>query len=205
MKKIIAVLMMLVSVLSFPLMAFADGENAFDVSVVEGSRLYEYDKFDRTWKITGFYEKDYSDVWIAVGMLLFPEYIEEGWGPELRVYSYDPKNELFDKVRSFKVVIDNSLYTFSDLQYDKDNHCSSAFGGTVSRQFVNTLENAKEIAFRIECDSNDGTSYSVTIDPVEIDALNDLIEMAHVLESSKAWECDTTPILSDYSYGAKIE
>lgn len=205
MKRIIAVILTLILELSFPLMAFADEGNAFDVSVVEGNRLYEYDKFDRTWKIVGFYEQDYSDVWIVVGVLLFPEYIEEGWGPELRVISYDPKDEIFDEVKSFKAVIDDTIYTFSDLQIEKSINGSSAFGGTVFRQFVNSLETGKEIAFRIECEDNDGTSYSVTIDPVEMDALKDLIEMAYVLEKSNAWECDIAPKLSDYSFGAKIE
>ena len=205
MKRIIAVTITLVLVLSLPLIAFADEGNAFDVSVVEGNRLYEYDKFDRTWKIVGFYEQDYSDVWIVVGVLLFPEYIEEGWGPELRVISYDPNDEIFDEVKSFKAVIDDTLYTFSDLQIEKSINGSSAFGGTVFRQFVNSLETGKEIAFRIECEDNDGTSYSVTIDPVEMDALKDLIEMAYVLEKSNAWECDIAPKLSDYSFGAKIE
>ena len=70
--------------------------------------------------------------------LLFSDYIDEGWGPELRVKYYDPATRTIFQETSFRAEINGTKYCFDDLG-EGSNGAGYCFGGTVQEAFFKAL------------------------------------------------------------------
>ena len=208
MKRICAILLAftLIFVLAVPAFAAensAEGEAVFDSSVFESSGLYKYDKFEKTWHITGWYEHDYNDgSYVLVGSLLYSDYVDYGWGPEFRVVSYDGERDEYEKVNGFYALVDDTLYSFPAL-FDGNTN-GYVFGGNVAREFLKSLSTAKEVAFKFDVTSGKGNTYSFSIDNVDTEKLDELIEISKLFEKSNAWNIDENPEASDGLVKASI-
>ena len=205
MKKALSTMLVLLLLLPFfVLNEAAATENApFDKSVFESSSSYIYDKFAKEWKIIAAWEKKYSDANIGIGVLLFDQYITEGWGPELRVaYIALPSENYFD-VTALRAMVDDKMYSFEKLV--NYNATSSAYGGTVMRAFLNSLKSGKEVAFQIEYKNTQGAAFSLTIDPVDISSLSDLINIANLFEKANVWTAFSSYEQNDLTFSASME
>ena len=200
MKKFIS--LSLVIVLCFSLLPFAYGE--FDISVINGSEYYSYDKFEKTWRLGGYYLQECSNTsFVTVFLILHSKYVENNWGPEFRVVYYDEKTNTSIPVTSFVAYVDGALFSFGELGIAKQ--WSYTYGGTVTREFFNYLEGAQEVAFRIKAKDGKGNELTIDIDPVDIDSLYDLIQVNTLLEKSNAWLIDQDPDISDARVKASMD
>ena len=207
MKKILSFFLALLTILSFCVFANAETrvseeKKSFDISVVEKSDLYKADKFTKEWNIQNCYSKQNNNTKLIVRALLFEEYVEEGWGPELRIVVYSKKNDEYETVDTFMALVDDVLYAYEAPEHDETT--ASVFGGTVTRAFLNSIEEAKEVSFRIETHEKGGKYHLYTVENIPHDELNGLVEIAYVLEASNAWHIDKSPEISDKEYKASI-
>lgn len=205
MKKIVTFFLVIVLFVSVSTSAFGMTDSkvnmdVFDMSVIESSRLYSYDKFEKTWEFTADYEKD--------NYLLFR--LTDATGFRVQLYTEDEyglvgatffrgisdggtnyENYDFKLVTDFYAVVDNTLFAFEDLLCDYNGEPPQSYmvGGAVFRRFINSLADANEIAFRFKIDNgNSLSSNEITIDPVDKNDLADIIEMAKAVENSHFWE-----------------
>ncbi len=139
MKKIIALILVILLLIPCCLTAYAETNNTddenekvtedskeFNPSMFEGSELYEYDKFEKTWKVTGWYDKEYSDYSLIIGLLMFPSYADHEWGPELRLFAFDKEKDRYDIVDEFYALVDDTIFSYEELEKNDTNAC--AFG-----------------------------------------------------------------------------
>ena len=210
MKRSVCFLLVIV-LLSLTLPVFAenppasspnDGTPDFDRSVFESSELYSYDKFKKSWTVQARYDKKYSNADVVVWVLLFNSYIEKGWGPELRVQYFDKKNDCYDKVTAFRALVGETLFTF---ELDESTNRGYAFGGSVFRDLLNSLDNASEVAFQLDHTDKFGDSWTLTIDPVAPEDLREIIEIASMLEASHTWENCEYYYSNDFDFNATKE
>lgn len=204
MKKVLAILCTIV-MLTVSLSALSEVLVAFDKSAVTGSDLYSYDKFSKEWNVGGSYIKEYRDATVAVSLLLWDTYVDEGWGPELRITYFDKENKCYDRVTAFRAIVGETMYSFEDLKKGSNNNSGFAFGGNVMKELMNALISGKEVAFQLDHTDTFGSGWTSTIDPVSYTDLSELIEMAKLMEKSHAWDIDVTPMLSDESVQATME
>lgn len=122
--------------------------DTFDKSKLTGSDLYSYDKFSKEWNIQGTYVKEYSNVRIRIALLLFDDYVEEGYGPELRVEFFDKENQCYDQVTAIRILVGEKMFSFEKLLSTSNN--SYAFGGTVMEELCSALIAGGEVAIQIE-------------------------------------------------------
>ena len=215
MKKVLSLIMVVLLVLSFSISASADTVSKsdkveestetkeFDPSAFQNSELYTYDKFQKKWNIQGAYVKEYSNYTFYFGVLLFDSYVSNEWGPELRVEGFDKTTGEFDSIKALRVLVDDVLYSFEALEEGDTN--SYAFGGNVIRSLLNALKGAKEVALQFEAYEKNGRYHLFTIEDITSEDLNELIEMADLLENSHAWGLDKTPDKSDNYYKASVK
>lgn len=201
MKKFLCVLLAMV-LMCATLLAFAETV-AFDKSKLTGSELYRYDKFSREWNIQGHYVKEYRDASVTVSLLLFDVYVEEGWGPEVRVEFFDKETQQYDKVTAFRAIVGEKMFCFESLE--EGTNVGYAFGGNVLEALCEALLAGGEVAFQIDHTDKYGTSWTATIDPVDRTDLSDLIAMATLLKNSNAWSASTAPEIMDIIFGATME
>lgn len=201
MKKILClVLAVMMLIASTTALAAVD---TFDKSKLTGSDLYHYDKFSKEWNIQGSYFKEYIDARIRVSLLLFDDYVEAGFGPELRVEVFDKENQCYDQVTAIRILVGEKMFSFENLLPMTNNSC--ALGGTVMEELCNALIAGGEVAIQIDRTDKFGDSWTSTIDPVSRTDLTDLIAMSKLLRDSKAWSVVSDRELNDIIYGATME
>lgn len=202
MRKILSMLLVLSVLCSFGIIANAAG---FDSSKLAGSSMYSYDSSTKEWKIVGSYGKEYSNVDFKLILFLCSDYVENGWGPDLRLRYYDKTKSNYDVVDGFRATVNDKIYSFYNFeQGDKDSYF---YGGTVMRAFLNSLSSAISVTFEIDHTTKDGDSYTATIDPVSIRELSKLAELGRLFESANLWDPEVTKDLksNDTYYNASIQ
>lgn len=201
MNKVLSCMLVLVLMLSIKSVAIGE---SFKLSELENSSLYNYSKFDKSWKVIAEYQKVYRDVIIDLKVFLSTYYIEKGMGPDMRVTFYDRENAYYNQVNEIVMYIDGTFYTFADLSHDGEQHY--VFGGHTMHEMLNALADAKEVAMQISYTNKNGTGYTATIDPILKNELSELIEVARLLEVANVWDTSVSPnvIVNDYYYGASI-
>ena len=202
MKKILSVLLVLSVLCSFGIIANAAG---FDSSKLVGSSMYSYDSSTKEWKTVGSYNKEYSNVDFKLILFLSSYYIDNGWGPDLRLQYYDKTKSNYDVVDGFRATVNDKIYSFYGFeQGDKDSYL---FGGTVMRAFLNSLSSAVSVTFEIDHTTKDGDSYTATIDPVNVRELSKLAELGRLFEAANLWDPEVTTDLADNDkyYSASIQ
>lgn len=205
MKKLLSVLLVVV-LLHTSLAAVAETaaeEPTFDKTVFSSSELYNYDKFSKEWNVQGAFVRQYSDATVQVALLLFDVYVEEGWGPELRIIFFNKETQTYEKVTAFRVIADDKLFCFETL--DEGTNCGYAFAGEIMEQLFETLITAKEVAFQFDHTDKYGNSWTATIDPITDTELAELRAMALLMRDSHAWSINPIAFLNDYLYGATVE
>lgn len=201
MKKLISLALCLVLLLSVSVpCAFAAGK--FDKSVFQNSTKFTQDTFS-DWNLQGHYIKNYSNARIMVYSLLFNNYVDEGWGPELRVYYYDPALKMNCQVTAFRAKVNDTLYCFDNLGQGNNNG-GYVFGGTVQEAFFRALLNVKSCAFQFEYEDPSGGTITAWDNHIHTGELSELIDMAKYLIQSNAFSIDPDPKASDTFYGAYI-
>ena len=200
MKKYLSVAIMMIMLCCMCCVVLAEESIvSFDKEKLTGSPLYSYDKFAKKWNIQGVYIKEYSDARVEVHLLLFSSYVEKEYGPELRVKYFDKENDCYDTVSAFRVIIGETLYSFEKLVE------GSAFSCLTLEKLCNALIDGEAVAFQLVHEDKYGQSWTATIDPVDIENLNELISMAKLLKESNAWSIDPNLSMWDAIYNASVE
>lgn len=201
MKRILSVLLVLSVLFSFGIIADAAG---FDASKLKSSSMYSYDSSSGSWKIVGGYTKSYSNVDVKILLFLCNDYINDGWGPDLRIIYYDKNKANYDAIEGFRATVDDKIYSFYNFEPGEKNSC--VYGGPVMRAFLNSLSSAGTITFEIDHITKDGDSYTATIDSVRPGEVTKLVELARLFESSNLWDPAVTKDLydNDKLYNASI-
>ena len=202
MKKLISFLLcvVLLAALSLP---GASAAGKFDKSVFQNSTKYTQDSFS-DWNLQGHYIKQYSNARIMIYSLLFSNYVDEGWGPELRVYYYDPATRENFQVTGFRADINGTKYCFDNLGWG-NNGAGYVFGGTVQDAFFKALLNVKTASFEFEYIDLAGNHMTGWDTHIHTGELSDLIDMGKYLIKSNAFSIDPNPKSSDSDYSASIK
>ncbi len=186
-KTLVAIILMLAFIVSVPVLSFASG---FDVSVLKNSDYFISDSSTGAWKAIAGYHREYKDVDVSMYVFLSSSYVEKGWGPDLRVSYYDKDNEVYDKIDGLRFIVDDKIYSFGE--FEEGETSSFVFGGETMRAFLNSLSSALEVSFVIDHTTVDGDSYTATIDSVSYSELEEIIEIAQLLEDSNLWDPSVT-------------
>ena len=211
MKKMLSLLLALLLIMSFVVSANAEitetksiseDNEEFDVSVLEDSVVFKRDKFTKEWNVQRTFLDENDNHRLFVSVILYEKYVSEGWGPELRIMYLNKKSNEYQTVNTFMALVDDTLYSFEALGIKENS--SSVFGGNVLREFLRSLEGAKEVAFRFEMKDKRGDYRQYTIDDITQEELKWIITVAELLESSNAWSANKDPKQSDIDYKATI-
>ena len=204
MKQIVSVLLLLTMLFSLNCVSYADG---VDISKLENNDVCTIDKFSNEWKIVGGYKKEFKDAKVEIYVFLSPKYVENGWGPDLRVYYYDKDNSHYDEVSALRGVVDDKIYKFESFDQMENGEGYTVFGGSVMREFLNHLSSVIELSLQIEHTTKEGTSYQTTIDPVYASELKNIIEAGRLFEEINLWDPNVTTDLTDNDtyYKASID
>lgn len=215
MKKLCSVFLTLIMLFSLTASACAvtvkettaSGEAGFDQSILAGSAFYKYDKFEKTWNAQASYKKIYNDAEIYVYLMLFDTYVDKGWGPELRVRYFNKDKQGYDTVTAFRAIIGDTIFRFEKMTESSNNNNSYVFACNTLKEFCVALAShpEAEIAFQIIHTDKYGSSWRSTIDPVDNEALRDIIEFAALLNASNAWSTAKAIEIYDDYYGASFE
>ena len=147
--------------------------------------------------------KEYSDMRITVGLLLFDAYEDQEIGPELRIRCFDKTNNCYNTVTAFRAIVGETMYSFEALA--EYTNWGYAFSCTTLESFCTALITGKTIAFQIHYTDKFGSGWTATIDPVKLEDMQDLIAMAKLLKESGAWTISPYGEINDAIYSASIE
>lgn len=173
---------------------------AAETSILETSELYDYNKFEKEWKIIGWYTYKYSDGIFGLGICFFDAYLD-GFSPELRTYINYDTGESVAKITEINILLDDAIYHFGSLEPYEDGF-SYQFGGNVLRHFLSVLPVSKEIAIQYKYDSGEAS----VIDDISPSDMSELIEMGELLENAGIWEaCHDVTAIVDTEYDASID
>lgn|GEM_PF-7075376 len=202
MKKLIALMLCVVMLAALPL-PIAEAAGSFNKSAFTNSTKYTQ-KSPTDWNIQGHYIKQYSNARIMVYSLLFSDYVDEGWGPELRVLYYDPATQTYNQVTGFRATVNGTTYCFENMGYGNEGS-GFVFGGKVQEAFFKALLNVKTVSFEIDYIDIAGDYRTGWDNHIHTGELSELIEMAKYLMKSNAFTIDTDPEGSDRHYQAYIQ
>ena len=199
MKKLISLLLCAALLLALPV-AGASAAGKFDKSVFQNSSKYHETTFN-DWNIQGHYIKKYSNARIEVYSLLFSDYVINEWGPELRVYYYDPATKMYCQVKAFHANINGTTYCF-DAMGEGDEGAGYVLGGKVQEEFFRALLNLQTAAFEIEYVDLAGNTITCWDNHIHTGELSDMVDMAKYLFKSNAFSTDSDPEGRDYRFDA---
>lgn len=210
MKKLSAFLIGMLVFLSITSYAFQFGsettevEAKFNLTALEKNPYYKYDKFTKSWNIQGDYTAEYRDCRASVRLLLFRNYVDNQWGPELRVEYFNKELKEYMPVSAFRAVVGDKVYKFEKLSISESD--SYAFSCITLQEFCNAMinANAKEIAFQISF-TEKGSGWVLTMDSLTEKDLVRLKSVASALKKSNAWTIQPYNEEYDSFYQASIE
>ncbi len=176
MKKIVSILLVFLLVFSFSMCtAYAekntstskDTTELFDYNAlladIDG---YSYDKFDRKWKWSKAYVKEYSDAVVGIGIqTLSVEGGDSVQETDLFVKVLDKEtSEIYEEIQSIDFLIDDDIYSFKKLNVGTNS--SLAPLGENGKLLIEAIAfcNPKDVEVRISSKDN---SYEIAIDPVD--------------------------------------
>ena len=183
----------------------AFGEDAFDVSALQGSG---FDRRGDYWSVAGEFSgpADGSGEAVTVGAYLSSTYISEGWGPELRISVKKYVGNVFCEVTAFRAIVNGIPFRFEKPAYNSSPHIHAGylFGGTVNKRFMEEMSNVKSAGFRIDYTEPDGTAKTAEIAHVHTGELGKLVKVADCLLKANAFSADADPEGNDAMYGASV-
>ena len=191
MKKIVAVLVAVILVLSFIPSAFADD---FDYNYVLGSRNgYSYDKFTKTWKWYQAYVEEYRDGNVVIGMDCTGE--NGSSNPTLTtIYAkvLDNNGDNMRTVKSIAFLIGDDLYSYDSLL--NTDFSSTTILGAQGQLLIKAIAecNASDVAVKIGTDKGD-----LTIEFNSTELTNTLKEFCRVYTKYNIWDYYTDRSLSE--------
>lgn len=191
MKKIVAVLVAVILVLSFIPSAFADD---FDYNSVLGSRNgYSYDKFTKTWKWYQAYVEEYRDGNVVIGMDCTGE--NGSSNPTLTtIYAkvLDNNGDNMRTVKSIAFLIGDDLYSYDSLL--NTDFSSTTILGAQGQLLIKAIAecNASDVAVKIGTDKGD-----LTIEFNSTELTNTLKEFCRVYTKYNIWDYYTDRSLSE--------
>lgn len=196
MRKL-SILMLTVIAFSMLFSCVADentNENTIDYNLIENSPFYDYDKFDKYWKIyASFYNEDKT---VEIYLYYDKNCIDSGKTPQLRVQAHI-SNNYFPNISETQILLDDSVYCFKNMNtYKGDSfYLHWTYGGSTLRKLLKVLPVSKEIAIR--CKNNDDST-AFTIENVKISDMQDVIEMGKLMEESGIWDLFDEDTLSAF-------
>ena len=167
-------------------------DDGFHEDVLKNSNLYIYDSATNSWKVVGRYSKSYTDAEVSIVVFLCSDYVANGWGPDLRIRSYDKEHNCYDKIDYLNAIVDDKIYSFENFDQEDNDDSGVVFGGEVMRAFLNALPNAKMVTFVIGYTTQAGEAYYITIDSVKHSDLKELIDINILFEISGLWNPSVT-------------
>lgn len=160
-------------------------DTVFDNSQFEGLPGYTYSKMDKQYR----YEAEYVEEFTATGikgysnvfvkMTFYVEGRKNGAGfIKMSFTSYDKTKAKFDKVDAVSILVDDTLYSFDDMDIIDDGYSFVALGN-IGIDMIKALQDAKEIVIRYEFDNY----YYRDLEPRIVD-VNSIITWAKKVVSS---------------------
>ena len=192
MRKSLSLLLVVIMILLFFPPAFAVDVSGFHEDVLKNSNLYTYDSVTNSWKVVGLYSKSYADAEVSIIVFLCSNYVTKGWGPDLRVRSFDKEHNSYDKINYLNAIVDDKIYSFEYFDQEDNADSGVVFGGEVMREFLNALPHAKMVTFIIGYTTQAGETYYRTIDSVKHSDLKELIDINTLFEISDLWNPSVT-------------
>lgn len=211
MKKLVSLLLAMLMLLGVTAMAEApvaetEAPATFDISVLEASPFYTYDKFNKAWEIKAEWQNDYgaSNGVILIQLEYAKTYFENGWTPVMSVYFYDYANNHYYKVTAFRVIVGEKLYSFEKMS--DGGSFGYAFYGEVMRQLLADLAQVETVDFQIGFTDKGGRGMNLTIsDFVVTENWADLIALGKTFEESKVYAVPANLFMFDLENSASVE
>ncbi len=186
----------------------ASASEGLDVSILENSNYYSYNNYTNTWKVQGWSitGDDSSGKYFEVFLSLDSKNVESGDGPFFQVsHFYEGSKIITDVINSFKIIIDETIYSFENPT-PVEGECSCyIYGGEVFHSFLTSLSSAKEVIFQLERTTEWGSTRTI-YEIIKTDELLDLIRIAQLFEQANLWDQNVTTNLTsnDDFYKASI-
>lgn len=186
MKKIIALLLIFILIASVGFSAYAEEtteQKKFDYSGFEKYSHYEYDKFDDCWTYYEFYEKDFSDAEIIIGMNVggYPEGKSQVNTPMLYVMVMDEKENPLYTVKKIDFLIDDVKYSYNKMLETSSQ--STVFLGKQGKELVEAIANSNSISVKLTLERDD---VKFDLDQNKVD--NSLKVIAKALLDNNVWD-----------------
>ena len=201
-RCIISVFTVIAILLTVTIPVFAADE--FDMDALRSSKLQKNGDF---WSIVGEYQNSPDGFTVTVGTYLSSTYVEEGWGPELRITCRNISKNKYYEVTGFRATVNGKQFRFDKLAYNDNSsiHAGYLFGGNVYREFLETMKNVQSASFWFDYKDLDGVPGTVSIGHVHTGALGNLINVAKYLTNANAFSTDKTPDENDVFYGCSVK
>ena len=203
MKKCFISLFAVIAVLlALTVPVFAADE--FNIDALQSSKLQRTGDF---WSIAAEYRDSPDGYRVTVGAYLSSTYVDEGWGPELRITCKNISRNKFYEVTGFRATVNGTQFRFEKLAYNDHPsiHAGYLFGGNVYREFMETMRNVQNATFWFDYKDPDGLPGTVCIGHVHTGELGNLINVSRYLTNANAFSTDKTPDKNDVYYGCSIK
>ena len=205
MKKILACTLVLVlCFMSIATVVYAETEEekasdvVIDMSILESSEYYNYDKFEKDWKVFGWYKREFSDGTLFMAVDIWDSYLDNE-APEFQAYFCEDSGD-YVGASEVHFLLDDTIYGFTEM--DQYNNMGYVYGGNVLRTLLKVMPVAKEISFKVEL--ADGRSN--TTESVRASEMKEFFEVGELFEKSLIWDyCADRLEEMDNIYGAYID
>ena len=197
MKKVIALLLVLVLICSYAPFSFAE-EKEFDYQSVLGGRDgYSYDKFDKYWSYYGAYAKYFSDATLIIGLQTMSDENESNPSMTLLYAKVIDKsgNSLYD-VDSIDFMIGDDIYSYEEM-FPSGDTANAIIGqnGMLLLEAINK-SNASDVTIRLGVEGK-----KMTLEDLDSSEYNELKEFCRVYLKYNLWDyCDQEELNDLESY-----
>ncbi len=186
MKKILGILLAALLLASAAGLSLAEG--AFDVTVFEASPYYHFDRFDNAWSVEATYTAADAASNSRLTFSFGTNSTMVAWKQPFMFRIAFQSSGIAQTATALSVYLDDVRYDFSNLQ-DLGGY-AVINSGSVLRDMLNSLKNARTISYRVYFDSKNFTAESGP------ESFSDLIAVADLFEKANAWSIftDTTSL-----------
>lgn len=186
MKKSFALLLVFILIAAVGFSAYAEEateQKKYDYSGFEKYSHYEYDKFDKCWTYYEFYEKDYSDAEIIIGMNIggYPEGKSQVNTPMLYVKVTDKKENPLYTVKKIDLLIDDVKYSYDKMLETSSQ--STVFLGNQGKELVEAIANSNSVSVKLTLEHSD---VKFDLDQNQVDS--SLKVIAKALIENNVWD-----------------
>jgi hypothetical protein len=164
-----------------PVHSETEAEKAFDLSVYEAAKHYEYDKFDKRWDAYAAYYKEYSDATVVFGLKVGGNEHSITYPPFIYTWIREENNtDTKWAVTGIQLLVNGKVYS-ADKMVDNTTDSYILLDSDIGKDLLTEIIKGEELDFKLKYATGSHVETIIGDDYAEIK------QLAQIILENNAW------------------